>query len=91
LFDNCTAVANPTQDDTDCDTFGNLCDADYDNSGVTSFIDLNEFIVAFGSTDEEKVHRDPVSGKTVGHRDHGTFVKYFGLAPGPSGAGVVCP
>ena len=93
-FDNCSERANPTQDDTDCDTFGNLCDADYDNSGIANFANFGEFVLAFGTTDEEKVHRDPVSGKTVGHLDYGFWVTAFGSVPGPSGttAGTVaCP
>jgi hypothetical protein len=37
--DNCTLVANPDQRDTNGDGYGNLCDADLDNSGVVSAAD----------------------------------------------------
>lgn len=84
LIDNCDLRQNPTQDDTDGDGCGNLCDADYDQDGIVSFSDWAQFNAAFGSTDEEKVHRDPVSGETVGWRDHGFFVEAFiAGVPGP--------
>ena len=93
-LDNCLERANPTQDDTDQDGCGNLCDADYCNVGFVGHCALGEFASAFGSMDEEKVHGDPVSGETVGYRDWGFWVKNFGSVPGPSGttAGTVaCP
>jgi hypothetical protein len=85
--DNCSEDWNPTQDDTDGDLCGNLCDVDYDNDGVIGRPpnELDEFLAAFGTTDEEKVHRDPVAGKTVGYKDWGFFLKRFGTIPGPSG------
>ena len=84
-LDNCSERANPSQDDTDGDFCGNVCDGDYDQTGVSGFADWPVFVAAFGSTDEEKVHRDPVSGQTVGYRDHGFWVRSFNTVPGPSG------
>ena len=84
-LDNCSERANPTQDDTDGDFCGNLCDADYDDDGFSGIVDFHSIAVAFGTMDEEKVHRDPVAGKTVGHRDWAFFVLAHGLVPGPSG------
>ena len=86
-FDNCSERANPTQDDTDGDFCGNLCDGDYNNDGFSAgIVDFLEFSIAFGTMDEEKVHRDPVSGKTVGHRDWGFYMADLRFtAPGPSG------
>jgi hypothetical protein len=85
-FDNCLLAMNPAQDDTDGDGCGNVCDADYNNDGLSGgHADFGAFINAFGTMDEEKVHRDPVAGKTVGHRDWGFYLVAQGLAPGPSG------
>ena len=85
-FDNCSERANPTQDDTDGDFCGNLCDADYDDDGFSGIVDFHAIAVAFGTMDEEKVHTDPVAGKTVGHRDWGFYLAALLLTvPGPSG------
>ncbi len=93
-LDNCSERANPSQDDTDGDFCGNVCDGDYDQTGVSGFADWPVFVAAFGSTDEEKVHRDPVSGQTVGYRDFGFWVRSFNTVPGPSGTTpgtLACP
>jgi hypothetical protein len=94
IDDNCSEVANPAQDDTDLDDCGNLCDADYDNSGTPGLPDFGQFSSAYGTTDEEKVHRDPATGITVGIIDFGFFTSHYGVTPGPSGttAGTTaCP
>jgi hypothetical protein len=93
-IDNCSAVPNPSQDDTDADDCGNLCDSDYDNSGVSGFADFGAFMIAFGTTDEEKCHVEPIPGCIVGFADFGFVVSNFGRVPGPSGttAGTTgCP
>jgi hypothetical protein len=93
-IDNCSEDFNTGQDDTDADDCGNICDADYDQSGIVGFSDFGQFVAAFGSTDEEKCHVEPIPGCTVGFTDFGAFVGLFGRTPGPSGttAGTTaCP
>jgi hypothetical protein len=85
---------NTAQDDTDVDQCGNLCDADYDNTGQVSFLDFGEFVGAFSSTDMEKCHNEPIPGCVVGFLDFGAFVGLFGSVPGPSGTSTgttACP
>ena len=92
--DNCLDACNSGQDDTDNDDCGNLCDADYDQSGVVGFPDFGQFVAAYGSTDMEKCHVEPIPGCTVGFPDFGTFVSLYGSAPGPSATTVgttACP
>jgi len=91
--DNCSEVANVAQDDTDGDDCGNLCDADYDNTGVVGFIDFSAFSAAYGTGDLEKDHTQPVAGP-VGFLDFSFFSAAYGTVPGPSGttAGTLaCP
>jgi hypothetical protein len=96
-LDNCSEDVNPAQDDTDLDDCGNVCDCDYDQSGVCGFPDFGAFVRAFGwfpPPDEEKCHNEPIPGGIVGFPDFGSFVSMFGSAPGPSGttAGTTaCP
>lgn len=100
-LDNCSEASNPFQDDTDGDDCGNLCDADYDNSGVVGHPDFFEIDVAWLSDEEEYCHfeaRDPdgpVAGNCFVGLDDGAFLAVaFGSVPGPSGttAGTTaCP
>ena len=93
--DNCINVANPAQDDTDGDDCGNLCDADYDQSGTVGFPDFGAFTTDFNTTGNEvKCHVAPIPGCTVGFPDFGFFTSNFNASPGPSGttAGTTaCP
>jgi hypothetical protein len=94
VVDNCSEDANPGQDDTDADGCGNLCDADYDNSGAVGYPDYGEFVSAYLSTDMEKCHGEPIPGCQVGFADFGFFVANYQTTPGPSGttAGTTaCP
>ena len=100
-FDNCSDVVNDAQDDTDGDDCGNVCDADYDNSGVVGHPDLFEFAANFGTTEEEYCHFEPlvpdgpIAGNCFVGLDDGVFaILAFDSAPGPSGttAGTTaCP
>jgi hypothetical protein len=85
-IDNCSAKVNTDQDDTDLDDCGNLCDADYDQSGIPGFPDFGEFVSAFGGTNELYCHEETIPGCTVGFPDFGFMVANFGIIPGPSGS-----
>ena len=93
-IDNCSERANPNQDDTDGDDCGNLCDADYSQTGTVGFADFGDFTSnGFGSTNELYNHTEPVTD-AVGFGDFGFFTSNFATTPGPSGttAGTTaCP
>jgi hypothetical protein len=84
IEDNCSDVANPDQDDTDGDDCGNLCDADYDGTGLVGFVDFSAFANAYGSNDLEMDHTETVEGP-VGFIDFSFFSGAYGSVPGPSG------
>ena len=93
INDNCSDVLNPGQVDSDVDDCGNVCDADWDNSGVVGFSDFGAFAIAFGTFDLEFDISEPVVGP-VGFADFGAFAILFGAAAGPSGTtpgSVACP
>jgi len=93
-LDNCSDAVNTAQDDTDADDCGNLCDCDYDQSGVCGFSDFGAVIANFGSSDELYCHVEPIPGCVVGFASFGFIVSNFGSSPGPSGttAGTTaCP
>ena len=79
--DNCTEVPNPDQRDTDFDFYGNVCDADLDNSGFVNFSDLALFRDRFGSGDPDA---DFDGSGFVNFTDLAIFRQLFGAPPGPS-------
>lgn len=78
--DNCSAVANVDQRDSDGDGFGNRCDTDINNDGVTNGVDVGLLRTAFGSAGP---HADFNGDGVVNGVDVGILRGYFGKAPGP--------
>ena len=92
-IDNCSEFVNSQQDDTDGDDCGNLCDADYDQSGSVGFPDFGLFGQAYGTANASRKLTEPVTAN-VGFPDFGRFGQLYGGPAGPSGttAGTVaCP
>jgi hypothetical protein len=93
-IDNCSESANDAQDDTDSDDCGNVCDADYGQTGIVGLADFGAFSAAFSSSDELFCHIQPIPGCVVGLDDFGFYSAAFSFPPGPSGttAGTTaCP
>ena len=80
--DNCSAVSNSDQRDTDADGYGNLCDADFDNTGFVNAADLAYLRSKYFSADPNA----DLNGDGFVNAGDLAILKtmYFG-APGPSG------
>ena len=87
-YDNCIEVANPDQEDTDDDYFGNRCDPDFDNDGLVSLKDWASLNRSFGYTRgdfEFKAVLDLDHNGAIGLSDLAIFKEFWGKAPGPTG------
>ena len=85
-LDNCSEEPNPSQDDTDFDDCGNLCDCDYDQDGICGILDFGQFGAAYLTNDEQKIHRaGSIPGGVVGILDFGFYGAAYLTVPGPSG------
>ena len=98
MHDNCAAVVNPDQRDTDQDGYGNLCDGDFDQDGGAGVLDFAALKLGFGSSSGAPGYDpdlDLDGGNAVGLTDFGIFGVLFGTPPGPSGLGCAgtppCP
>jgi len=80
--DNCTAVPNPDQRDTDGDGYGNLCDPDLTNDGVVNFADLAAFKAVYGTANADAAFN---GDGLVDEGDLDILRSLFSRPPGPSG------
>ncbi len=85
--DNCTLVANPTQCDSDGDSYGNRCDGDLNNNGATNAQDTSMFRPRLGMTVPGPVYdkADLNCNGVVNAQDTSIFRTLLGQPPGPSG------
>lgn len=74
--DNCPALPNPDQRDTDGDGFGNRCDADFNGDGRVNTLDFGIFKQAFGKTTNPNA--DLNGDGRVNTLDFGIFKQLFG-------------
>ena len=82
LADDCLAVADPGQRDSNGDGYGNACDADLDDDGVVGFPDLARLRAAFlGSDADADLDGDGV----VSFADLARLRASMFRPPGPSG------
>jgi Ca2+-binding RTX toxin-like protein len=82
--DNAVLMPNPDQRDSDGDGFGNIADADLDQSGLIDGSDLDIFESLFGSTD---ANADFNGDGGVDLFDLSLLDGMFGGPPGPSAGG----
>ena len=84
-LDNCRALSNANQRDTDGHRFGNRCDPDLNGDGIIDGRDTNALRVAFGGTGP---HADFDGNGGVNGADVGILRSFFGKPPGPGALGA---
>jgi hypothetical protein len=80
--DNCKLVANPDQFDADNDRYGNICDADLNNSGLVTSADYQSLRSALNTTN---ANADLNHSGRVTSADYLILRNRLNTAPGPSG------
>ena len=96
--DNCKLVVNPTQLDFDQDGYGNICDADLNNSGTVTSADfglLRSVLGQAAGSGNLAAAADMNGSGTVTSADFGLLRARLGTPPGPSGlacaGSIPCP
>ncbi len=84
-LDNCSALPNADQRDTNGDGFGNVCDADLNNDNIVNVVDLGLLRSVFFTSDADA---DANGDGTVNVVDLGAMRTQFFGPPGP---GAVAP
>jgi hypothetical protein len=84
--DNCVTMTNADQRDTNGDGFGNRCDPDFNNNGITDSQDGALLKAVFGQAGFPD--RDLNGNGIVDSQDGAILKSYFGKPPGPRGAAV---
>jgi hypothetical protein len=82
--DNCTLQSNLDQRDTNQDGFGNICDADFNGTGIVDPADFSILRSRFGRAGFPD--QDINGNGVVDPFDFSKFKSMFGKSPGPSGA-----
>jgi hypothetical protein len=86
--DNCTLVVNASQLDADGDGYGNICDADLNNSGAVTAADysiLRSVIGQPAGSSPTAASADLNGSGTVTAADYAILRSRIGSVPGPSG------
>jgi len=85
--DNCINAANSAQVDSDSDGFGNICDGDFNNNGVTNAQDYVLFKAAVGgaSVPPSYSQYDLNANGYINTQDYILFRNTLGSPSGPSG------
>ncbi len=86
--DNCAAVPNADQRDTNRDGYGNACDADFDDDGRAGGSDFLALGSAFGAATPDPRYDEDVDADgdgRIGAPEYLLLGASFARAPGPSG------
>ncbi len=81
-LDNCKLVINSNQRNTDGDSFGNICDPDFNQNNVVDPVDFNSLKAKLGQV---SANHDLNGNGIVDPLDLNILKTYLGKVPGPSG------